>query len=117
MEVFPTLGKTDVPHPDSHIYSEDLTTKKRSHQITNGVSLLRNMNSVEQKFRFTKKLCALGNLQFLRIFDTFFEVHKAVLRPTNSKGRGANVAWLQRLTFSERENAMLYEALFNDKDI
>lgn len=98
------------------IYSENPTTRKRSQHIANGVALSQKLGTPDLQLRFAKKLCAVGNLRFLGIFDAFFEIHKATLKQT-PKQRGVNVAWLQRLTFCERESSALYEALFNDGTI
>ncbi|RMJ27135.1 hypothetical protein PHISP_02021 [Aspergillus sp. HF37] len=98
---------------DTCIYTENPATGKRSHHIANGIPLWKKLGTADQKLRFAKKLCAVGNLKFLGIFNTFFEIHKATARRT-LKQRPFNVAWLQWLTIDEREWAEFYDLLFID---
>jgi hypothetical protein len=98
---------------DTCIYTENPATGKRSHHIANGIPLWQKLGTADQKLRFAKKLCAVGNLKFLGIFNTFFEIHKATARQT-PKQRPVNAAWLQWLTIDEREKAEFYDMLFID---
>lgn len=98
-------------YPDTCIYTENPTTGKRSNHIANGIPLWQQLGRTDQKLRFANKLCSVGKLKYLGIFNTFFEIHKAAARQT-PKQRPVNVAWLQRLTFDDIDNAAFYDALF-----
>lgn len=73
----------------------------------------RKVNDMDSQLRFAKKLCALGNLHLLGIFETWFGFHKDPGQSTD-KGEPTNIAWLQQLTFNGNEAGAFERALFQD---
>lgn len=112
-DYLPTLQPKSYRGQDMKVYTEYPRTGKRGQLSGSMIRLERKTEDMDSQLRFVKKLCTLGNLQFLGIFDTWFEFHKDPGQQT-AKGERTNIAWLHQLTFDYDERAALERALFHD---
>lgn len=95
------------------IYEENTAKNTRSQTRDSRISLGKKLETPGDRLRFVKKLCAVGNLKFIGLFNMFFEVHITPWERVNAN-RHDKVAWLHQLTLNEKEyNAFFKEVIRN----
>lgn len=100
---------------------------RRGQRIPYGVEISsdQQIESLEDRLAFTKRICHRGNIKYLGIFNTIFETRTAnevhtipseddYPRLVNKPALPYKVVWLQQLTFNTKEYTEFLEPLMQD---